>query len=667
MKSKFKKNNIAILWVDRFSVSILWKFFFLKFKGKILEIRFLEKSLLASAAFKCLIFLCIVEGKLCKIDYSMGDIRSGSGSSLHYESLRIASQAAASIVTELKELSAYAELSSVFSQDKVDLYLEKLIFIEIVPFTRLLCIVRYYDYSEKIKSQQLLLLPEVGYFSFLKNILSDKKIKIVPYAIPFDIHLFIKKYLNWLYSFVAGRILANGFGRISSREFRIAVHYQEGVDLTRRSDLSWYPLSNIRPENIIIYFDKSSAHLITNKHIQQIDYMGIRWIVLRWVRRMPFFCWKSVWQPPVRSGNFRIKRKYHDNHLSHIEKWVYDMGDNLISMVEFWKKFYQKFNIKVHYDAEESVLQNVAQNIALDIVGGVRVGKQRSEIMGIAGEGPGYHPDHIFFSWNDRGSEYLMNNRNRNEYCITSGFPFDAVFKKDIVVVDSMRKDFAQKGVKFIIALYDNSFSENIHYSKKMMLSFYRKFLEWVIDDRTIGLIIKSKKPIVLNSLPEIKDLLKQALDSGRCVRMHNEIGRLPSDAAHVADIAVGIGISSAVVESVITGCKGVHCDFTGLRTHIFYTWGYQKIIFDDIDMLAMALKRYKEDPEDEPYLGDWSPYIDKLDPFRDGRGGERMGTYMRWLLESFDRGDKRDEAIQYANTLYANQWGEDKVIEMIN
>ena len=73
----------------------------------------------------------------------------------------------------------------------------------------------------------------------------------------------------------------------------------------------------------------------------------------------------------------------------------------------------------------------------------------------------------------------------------------------------------------------------------------------------------------------------------------------------------------------------------------------------------------YKENPVFERELGDFSEHICELDPFRDGKGGERVGTYMRWLLESFDDGKKQKDAIQYANGLYAEQWGYDKVIDM--
>ena len=154
-------------------------------------------------------------------------------------------------------------------------------------------------------------------------------------------------------------------------------------------------------------------------------------------------------------------------------------------------------------------------------------------------------------------------------------------------------------------------------------------------------------------------------METGRCLVLAESLGRLASDAAHPADIAVGIGISSAVIEAVIAGCKGIHYDVSGLQSHTFYKWGYKKVIFDDIDKMMVSLKRYKENPNNEPELGDWSLHLDELDPFRDGRGGERIGTYIHWLLEVFNKGGSRDEAIQYANKLYSEQWGGDKIISM--
>jgi hypothetical protein len=55
---------------------------------------------------------------------------------------------------------------------------------------------------------------------------------------------------------------------------------------------------------------------------------------------------------------------------------------------------------------------------------------------------------------------------------------------------------------------------------------------------------------------------------------------------------------------------------------------------------------------------------MDQIDPFHDGQAGERVGTYLRWLLEAFDRGYGRDAAIREANARYAEKWGVDKVLD---
>ena len=88
-------------------------------------------------------------------------------------------------------------------------------------------------------------------------------------------------------------------------------------------------------------------------------------------------------------------------------------------------------------------------------------------------------------------------------------------------------------------------------------------------------------------------------------------------------------------------------------------------ISFPDFDEMISTLKAYKNDPSTNPHLGDWSANEDELDSFKDNKGGERIGTYMRWLLENFDKGKSREEAIENANKLFAESWGMDKVIGM--
>ena len=666
------KSNISVFWVNRLSVSTLWKVFRVDILRQGIDIRFINNTYFGWTIFQCLIFFNIIKGLASKIEYSMGDMRSITGESLQYESYRVSSETTIAVVDRLKELPVYHGLTSLLPQNKVDLYLEKRIYDEIFPLIRLLCIIRWQIRNEEGQYHHIIIWPENGFFSELQHVWPDKTISLVANKLLLKfswVRPFIKK-LYHLSQDIFASILPESLRPCSGENSCIAVHYVEGIDLKRRSDIFWHPDSRIDPERVIVYFDRSYNHPITREHIRQIESMGMRWINLSWRRDLPLSL-KSVWRVPLGTDSllkaFKRVVIHNDRNIDRIEKWLSKIGAQMLKEVEYWQAFYRMFNVKVHHDALEAGLQNIAQHIALDLVGGIRVGKQRSELFIPVSDMIGYYPDHIYFSWNCRAPEHLQADRNRNDYCIVSGFPYDVVFSKLRNEDYYLREHLDNEENRFLITLYDNVFGADMYYSKAMMLSFYRNFLEWSLEDQEVGLIIKSKKPHILNTLPEIRDLLASAETSGRCIQLGNVYGRLPSDAAHGVNIVVGVGISSAVTEAIISaGCRGVHCDLTGLHSHLFYQWGYGKVVFDDIDKLIAALKRFKKKPENEPELGDWSSHIDKLDPLRDGRGGERIGTYMRWLLESFDKGKNRDKAIQYANVLYANQWGEDKVIDMI-
>ena len=58
------------------------------------------------------------------------------------------------------------------------------------------------------------------------------------------------------------------------------------------------------------------------------------------------------------------------------------------------------------------------------------------------------------------------------------------------------------------------------------------------------------------------------------------------------------------------------------------------------------------------PRLGNWSPLLDEMDPFRDGRGAERMETYFDWLIKGFDQGLNRDTVLQMQQETIVNSGG---------
>jgi hypothetical protein len=65
------------------------------------------------------------------------------------------------------------------------------------------------------------------------------------------------------------------------------------------------------------------------------------------------------------------------------------------------------------------------------------------------------------------------------------------------------------------------------------------------------------------------------------------------------------------------------------------------------------------------PGFGDWSPIIDEFDPFRDGKAAHRMGTYLHWLIQGYEKGQDREVILADAAEKYCKRWGRDKVVQM--
>jgi hypothetical protein len=56
---------------------------------------------------------------------------------------------------------------------------------------------------------------------------------------------------------------------------------------------------------------------------------------------------------------------------------------------------------------------------------------------------------------------------------------------------------------------------------------------------------------------------------------------------------------------------------------------------------------------------------LDDFDSFRDGKAAQRIGTYLKWLLEGFKAGLARDTVMADAAERYCKIWGKDKVTEV--
>lgn len=666
------KNNKQVFWIDSFSILSFLSILNLSNKNKI-EIVFHSSSKVFLFFFYILNILFLKNFKVRKISYSLGDMRSANGESLRYEVEELSAKMAKKITDLIIQTETYRKLEKAFPSKRLMLYFEKKIKHEIYAVIRTACIINFYKRNGN-NDTHIILWPKCEMISLMQKLWTDETTLLLTYKRIVDktqIKSIVKPLLinfeSYVYKLFYKSHIENNKNNSS---VTIGVHYCEGIDLTKRNEIFWLLGSNISHDKILIYFDRTSFGFssVIQKVLDDINAMGFSWVFLR---RNPFLKLKAIWTPQRNLVSLIAELKKKHNLVNYkkdvpIEQWVFKASKNLLYNFAYWMSFYKTFNIKVDIDIEETGDNNVCKAITLEILGGVLVGYQRSELFGPKGMFLGSFPQHIFFTWNKRGIENLLENDNKNNSYIISGYCYDYVFKEHLQECNLLRRKLNDMGVNFIIALFDNSFGAHSHFSKKIIESFYKNFLNWMFQDKDVGLILKPKKHwFVKKNLPEIEDIIKDAQSTGRCIVLSNSQGLFPSNVSRVSDIAVGIGISTALLEAVLTGTRGILCDLTHHRSYHFYKMGYNKIIFDNIELLIESLKQYKTGINDKSDLGDFSLWTDLLDPFRDGKAHTRIANYLKFLLKGFEQGGNRSSVIKNANNQYKDTWGDNKVVEI--
>ncbi len=670
------KKHTPAIWIEGLSLLSLPTILTIAYKNKGAKVRFLKSKTIIYQVMKVLEKIGIIPVKISQVTCSLGDMWIDNQSMAMKCRFDLSAMAHKAFQV-IKERHLFRNLYKILPEEKLDLFFEQEIRDEIRPTVNLLQIAHWHKSRRNdAYTNNIILYPDCGLAYALRKVWPDGDISLVSYrSINFK---YIKKRIKHL---LFGRRLMVGSNcpemrdRLQRKDFtesnyRIGLHYVEGIDLERRSDIFWYSSSDIAPDRILAYFDlnKSLREPVQENTLKRIERMRMQWVALqRSALGNPAKCiWRDI------KNITRIKEdmktlKVKGRARSDLDSWISNAAKGLISSIERWMVFYKFFNIKIVFDMSMGgeLSEKFAQSIAMAFVGGIRVGVQRSILMFTENKPYlRFNTNHIFFTLS-KLTNIHKGTSNIIEKFIISGYPFDQVFYRGSLR-NNPRDQLKNGDKKFVVALFDEVYGGgDSRTTRNMTVEFYRKFLEWLIEDEEIAIISKEKDPDVFERLTEIHDLVAQAKTTGRYIRLENPRGRLPSDASYGADIAVGIELSTAVAEAVISGCKGVFCDSAKHLFHPFYKWGRDKVVFDDIDRLMTALKRYKDNREAKPKLGDWSSHLEDLDTFRDGKAGERIGSYLRWLLVSLDKGKTRDEAMQYADMLYTEKWGGDKIIDM--
>jgi hypothetical protein len=323
----------------------------------------------------------------------------------------------------------------------------------------------------------------------------------------------------------------------------------------------------------------------------------------------------------------------------------------------------EEFNLRAvlnHQDSEMDFL-----SLACDITGAARIGFHWSHLPRPVAYQARLHQ--VYFAWGRHHVEIMEAAGSCVDQVLLSGCIVNgAQIPLNGYQSNSMHRSLVtSNGSSRVLALFDTSGSGK---------AFYGFFLGRVIEDPRWGLLIKSKNraehlPWMLESLPELKNMYERALATGRAAMLDSQIS--PAEAAASADFAVGLDINSAVVVAALAGHRAIHLDYLNISTSPFSKWanfhraGADRLVFNDPEKLWAKLNEFFDDPGSEPGLGVMDDdLLAEIDPFRDGRAGERIGDYIRWYLEASDKHIQRDQALELASRQYADKWGEHSVVK---
>ena len=459
--------------------------------------------------------------------------------------------------------------------------------------------------------------------------------------------------------------------QVSDSFARVAVPFYGQLNLNRQdlhSDLAFWQRSGLAGSDVLLCFKEpgAPADSRTRTELKQHGIMGVAVNSgATVVPEIPVF---------TTSGNVKRGEKPPVSHLGSAAErsWLRRGTTEYHTQRNYWYHLFAAYKVQVYltwykYDASHMAIADALQEL-----GGVTAIYQRS-FEPIATPEATIGADVAFgFSQMDAGIEKCSN--SVIQYHVITGYLGDHRFDLLRPSAQDLRAKLMAHGAKRILAFSDeNSMADaRWHTGHPLVRENYAFLLGKVLSDPWFGLVIKPKNPNTLRQrLGPVAEVLKNAESTGRCHVF--EGGSIqgsfpPAAAALAADIAVHGHLSggTAALEQALAGVPTLMMDREGWAVSPLYKLGVGRVVFHDWDNLWQACLDLWSDQNSRQGIGDWSPLLDDLDPFRDGKAADRMGAYIQWLIEGFRDGHNRDKVMADAAQRYCSIWGNDKVTQIL-
>lgn len=466
--------------------------------------------------------------------------------------------------------------------------------------------------------------------------------------------LFYKHILRALWNGGWKKSKAEAFNGVEPRPgqvSRVMVNYRMGLLESERNDMAFFHASNMATTKLVIYckserFQPSGAEAAWVKQNQVCCFVGPGMEVKddgvhTWIATGNYQKWLKAFYKKFTGAFFQVSGKW-----AH-EWWVLEQFWTLGIETAAWQDFFTANGVKVLVNSIPSDT-NFIPNIAIDQVGGLAVELERS----IRFDYCTYihnSPNHLYFATGPYSLTQVPEKWYSQVIVETGGINIQG---KD-VKIDGYEK--LKERSPLVIGVFDELSNDWFFGESVRML--YELLIELLNQDDRFSLLIKTKKPQVLESLGSIKAGIERLSGEGRCLSAPWRM--TPATVAIKSNMVVCVP-STAAFESVMTHTPTVVFNPMRKGSRVFYgNGGFNRRVFEEQALMIKAMIRFADG---DKAIGDYQDILPLIDPFGDGKGAERMGHFIGKCLEGFDQGLTPDEVIAEVSDWYRKEWGKERV-----
>ncbi|HYH43748.1 MAG TPA: hypothetical protein VD867_17395, partial [Burkholderiales bacterium] len=483
------------------------------------------------------------------------------GRAIRYHADEFAASWMAVLAEELGRSAHFAAAAGVFDREMLLMHLENALHYELMG------VCRAYTRRKHLKSQGYVSAKAVEcpveLISLVRSRWPDASIALTPRAHPMAYVRRLARARHRVVEFIA-RTTGRANAAAGSRPV-IAVEIVEGADPHQKSEAFWLADPAVDPGEVLFVFDRNNRTLLK----VEAEHAAITALGAKAVALHPSVSADGkipLWVPPRAPKWLRNFRAAFARPRSSTERWLVRTLRDFAETVWRWESFFRHFNVCIYQQFTEFAPDIAAKRVAIDRVGGIELGKMRSQFFNRSCASF-YFQHEIALVWHENVQDVLGLARTRTREVVAVGYVWSHLFKSLAPEARALRAKLTASGVKRVLVIFDNAIHPNGRFSMPDLEAFYARVVDVALHCEDIGLIVKSKKRELLGRMPAIDASLRRLEGEGRCLILDKH-GESIVPAALAADLVLAIPASTAACEAALGGRNVLMYDPSGSLHH---------------------------------------------------------------------------------------------------